>query len=122
MNKKKFEEEKATLRNEIKVNGYTMYSHNLPIEYKLRREKLSCIDMINSLLCYSCRGYKKAKDVLEYDMSTAYRSYLREYVECMGEDTVLELIQEQINDIEKIDTDCFIDDEGLSYSSIVWKD
>lgn len=121
MNKKKFEEEKATLRNEIKVNGYTMYSHNLPIEYKLRREKLSCIDMINSLLCYSCRGYKKAKDVLEYDMSTAYRSYLREYVECMGEDTVLELIQEQINDIEKIETDCFIDDEGLSYSSIVWK-
>lgn len=121
MNKKKFEEAKATLRNEIKVNGYTMYSHNLPIEYKLRREKLSCIDMINSLLCYSCRGYKKAKDVLEYDMSTAYRSYLREYVECMGEDAVLELIQDQINDIEKIDTDCFTDDEGLSYSSIVWK-
>lgn len=121
MNKKRFEEEKATLRNEIKVNGYTMYSHNLPIEYQLRRQKLSCIDMINSLLCYSCRGYKKAQDVLEYDMSTARYSYLREYVECLGENDVLELIQDQINDIEKIDTDCFTDDEGLSYSNIVWK-
>lgn len=121
MDKKRFEEAKATLRNEIKVNGYTMYSHNLPIEYKLRREKLSCIDMINSLLCYSCRGYKKAQDVLKYDMKIAHRSYLQEYTEHMGEDAVLELIQEQINDIEKIDTDCFTDDEGLSYSNIVWK-
>lgn len=121
MNDKRFEEAKANLRDEIKAKGYTMYSHNLPIEYRLRREKLSCIDMINSLLCYQCRGYKKAQDVLEYDMNTAYRSYLREYVECMGEDTVLELIQEQINDIEKIDTDCFTDDEGLSYSNIIWK-
>lgn len=121
MNKKRFEEEKATLRNEIKVNGYTMYSHNLPIEYQLRREKLSCINMINSLLCYSCRGYKKAQDVLKYDMKIAHHSYLKEYVECMGEDTVLKLIQDQINDIEKIDTDCFTDDEGLSYSNIVWK-
>lgn len=122
MNEKRFEEAKATLRDELKAKGYTMYSHNLPIEYKLRSEKLNCIDMINSLLCYSCRGYKKAKDVLEYDMNIAYCSYLKEYVDCLGEDTVLKLIQEQINDIARIDTDCFVDDEGLSYSSIIWKD
>lgn len=122
MNKKKFEEAKATLRNELKAKGYTPYSHDLPIEYKIRREKLDCIDMINSLLCYSCRGYKKAKDVLEYDTNIARRSYLKEYVDCLGEDTVLKLIQEQINDIARIDADCFVDDEGLSYSSIIWKD
>ena len=122
MNKKKFEEEKATLRNDIHANGYKFYYDDLPTEYKIRRQKLNCIDMINSLLCYQCRGYKKAKDVLEYDMNTAYRSYLKEYVECLGEDTVLKLIQEQINDIARIDADCFVDDEGLSYSSIIWKD
>ena len=122
MNKKRFEEEKATLRDEIKAKGYTMYSRDLPIEYQLKRQKLSCIDMINSLLCYQCCGYKKAKDVLKYDMKIAYHSYLREYVECLGEDTVLELIQEQINDIAKIDTDCFTDNEGLSYSTIIWKE
>lgn len=122
MNGKTLEKEKANLRDEIKAKGYTMYSRDLPIEYQLKRQKLSCIDMINSLLCYQCRGYKKAKDVLEYDMSTAYHSYLREYVECIGEDDVLELIQEQINEIAKIDTDCFTDDEGLSYSAIIWKE
>ena len=122
MNDKTFEKENETLRNEMKAKGYTPYSHDLPIEYRLRRQKLDCIDMINSLLCYSCRGYKKAKDVLDYDTNTAYRSYLKEYMECLGEDTVLKLIQEQINDIARIDTDCFVDDEGLSYSSIIWKD
>lgn len=122
MNGKTLEKEKANLRDEIKAKGYTMYSRDLPIEYQLQRQKLSCIDMINSLLCYQCCGYKKAKDVLEYDMSTAYHSYLREYVECLGEDDVLELIQGQIDDIEKIDTGCFTDDEGLSYSNIIWKE
>ena len=121
MNKKTFEKANASLREEMNAKGYTMCSRDLPIEYKLRRQKLNCIDMINSLLCYQCRGYKKAKDVLDYDMNTAHRSYLREYVECLGEDTVLKLIQEQINDIARIDTDCFVDDEGRSYSSIIWK-
>lgn len=122
MNRKNLEKAKATLRDEIKAKGYTMYSHDLPIEYQLKRQKLSCIEMINSLLCLQCRGYKKAKDVLEYDMSTARYSYLREYVECLGENNVLELIQGQIDDIEKIDTDCFADDKKQSYRRIIWKE
>lgn len=111
MNKKKFEEAKAILRNDIHANGYKFYYDDLPIEYQLRWLKLSCIDRINSLLCYECREYKNAKDVLEYDIHHSRHSYLQEYAEHMGEGAVLELIQEQINDIEKIDTDCFVDDE-----------
>ena len=34
-----------------------------------------CLDMIESILCYDCKGYKTAKDVLDYE-NNAYHNYL----------------------------------------------
>lgn len=89
-------------------------------EYIIQSEELSCIDMINSILCYQCAGYEDAEKVLEHEEKSHY-NYLAKYVELLGRERVIALIQEQINSIEKIHKDVYSDDEGVSYNSIIWK-
>lgn len=86
-----------------------------------RRRELSCIEMINLILAYSCRGYTKAKDVLEHEKN-AYHNYLENYTTELGEDRVLELIQDQIDSIETLHVDVWRDSDGILYSSIRWKE
>ena len=88
---------------------------------EIRRRELSCIEMINSILAYSCRGYTKAKDVLEHEKN-AYHNYLENYTTELGEDRVLELIQDQIDSIETVNVDVWRDSDGILYSSTRWKE
>ena len=64
-----------------------------------RRRELSCIEMINSILAYNCRGYADAKGVLQHEKES-YHNYLADYVTELGEVRVLELIQGQIDSID----------------------
>ena len=80
-----------------------------------------CREMIDSLLAYNYRNVKNAIIVLEGQKMARY-NYLDEYIEKLGEKRVLRLIEEQINDIVRVDTNVLIDDEGLSYNAIIWKD
>lgn len=100
------------------VNG--VFNEGTP-EQKIRARELECIEMINSILAYDCKGYSKAKDVLEYQKN-AYHNYLEDDIKKLGESKVLELIQGQIDSIDMVDESVFRDSEGLYYNSIKWKD
>ena len=91
-----------------------------PEEYELRDRELSCISMIDSILCYNCRGWQDAERVLAYEESS-YHDYLADYVKLFGRDKVIELIQGQIDSIESISTNVYTDDEGCTYNSINYK-
>lgn len=111
------------LRQEIEANGYGWVNGSYikpPEEYRLRDRELSCISMIDSILCYNCRGWQDAERVLAYEESS-YHNYLADYVELFGRDKVLELIQGQIDSIESVTVGVYTDNEGLTYNSINYK-
>lgn len=89
-------------------------------EQEIRKRELSCIEMINSILAYNCKGYTDAKAVLEYE-KYCYHNYLESYVAEFGEERVLELIQDQIDSIDCVHVGVSRDFEGLTYNSIQWK-
>lgn len=123
MNDKQLELAKQKLRREMNaidcgwINGKYIKP---PQEYELRSMEFSCISMINSILAYSCHGYT-AEEVMVHEESARY-NYLADYVEALGRDKVIALIQEQINSIDHIEQNVFVDDEGLMYNSIIWKE
>lgn len=122
MNDKQFEQKKKELREEMREKGFGWIDGKYvkpPEEYVNRQEELSCIDMINSILCYNCQGYQDAENVLEYE-ERSYYNYLESYVKTLGRDKVTELIQEQINSIDYVRNNVFRDSEGVPYNSIVW--
>ena len=123
MNDKMLEQKRKELREEMNVNGFGWIDGKYikpPKEYEMRDKELLCIDMINSILCYNCKGYKDAEKVMEYE-EKAYHNYLAEYVELLGRDRVISLIQEQIDSIDSISHAVFTDSEGVVYNSINWK-
>ena len=123
MNDKMLEQKKKELREEMNANGFGWINGNYikpPRGYMLRDRELSCIDMINSILCYNCAGYKDAEQVMRYE-ETSYHNYLADYVELFGRDKVVALIQDQINSIDNINHSVYTDSEGLTYNSINWK-
>lgn len=81
-------------------------------EQKLLKEKVSCIDMIDSILIYN--GSKGIFD----------NRYLKDYINELGLKTVAELVIGQVEDISKstILRGVHTDNEGLSYNSIIWYD
>ena len=99
------------------MNG--IYHKGTP-EQEIRKKELNCIEMINSILAYDCRGYSDAKDVLEHEKNSYY-NYLDNYITELGENRVLELIQGQINSVDTVNVDVMCDSEGVSYNSIKWK-
>lgn len=123
MNDKQLELAKQKLRREMNsidcgwIDGKYIKP---PHEYELRTMELSCISMINSILAYSCFGYT-AEEVMAHEES-AYRNYLADYVEALGRDNVIALIQGQIDSIDHIEQNVFADSEGLMYNSIIWKE
>ena len=123
MNRQMREQKEKELRQEMNANGYGWINGNYikpPKEYELRLKELSCISMIDSILCYNCRGWKNAERVLAYEESS-YHNYLAQSVELFGRDKVIELIQGQIDSIESISTNVFTDSEGCTYNSINYK-
>ena len=81
-------------------------------EQKMLKEKLYCIEMIDSILIYN--GSKGIFD----------NKYLQEYIYTLGLKTVAELVIEQVKDIERatILRGVHTDNEGLTYNSIIWAD
>lgn len=123
MTDKQLEQARRDLFEEMRSHGYGYIDDkyiNPPKRYRIREEELSCIGMINSILCYTCRGYKDAVKVLEYE-ERSYFNYLKDYVKTLGRKKVISLIQGQIDSISGVSEDVFTDDEGVTYSSIVWK-
>ena len=91
-------------------------------EQKKQYEKFLCISMINSVIAYDWHEGQTAKELLDWELNDRYHSYLEEYVNKLGYDEVLTLVQGQLEDIKFIERDVFTDDEGVSYNSITWKD
>lgn len=123
MNDKIFEQKKKELKEEMNANGFGWINGNYvkpPREYELRDQELSCINMINSILCYDCAGYQDAEQVMKYEETSRY-NYLADYVELLGRDKVVTLIQGQIDSIDSIDKLVYVDSEGCRYNSIKWK-
>lgn len=124
MNDLQLKQKKKALREEMTDKGFGMLGGKYikpPKEYEIRKQELWCIEMINSILCYNCRGYTKAEDVLKAE-EQSYRNYLKDYVEQLGRERVLELIQEQIESIKYIAVGVGCDGEGNIYNSIIWKE
>lgn len=77
--------------------------------------------MIDSIIVYSPQGNKSlARDILNKDLSSKY-SYLKQYVNMFSYNFVLACIISQLKSIDKINTNVFTDDEGLSYNSVIYK-
>lgn len=124
MTDKQYEQAKKSLKEEMNAKGFGWINGKYikpPQKYKIRETELSCISMINSILCYSCEGYKDAKTVIEHEESS-YHNYLEEYIKLLGRDRVIDLIQDQINSIGYVRSCVHTDSEGVSYNSIVWAD
>ena len=123
MNDKQLEEAKRALREEIRAIGCGFVDGQYikpPKEYEARIYALRCVDMINSILAYRCRGYT-AEEVMQHE-EQARHNYLAEYVQKLGRAAVGELIDGQIKSISGIAVGTFKDDEGLVYNSIIWKE
>ena len=74
--------------------------------------ELSCIEMIDSIICYgSC----------DYDYVINNR-YLESYIDELGLDKVKELVKGQIDEKPYIKRDVYTDNEGLTYNSLIFKD
>lgn len=100
--------------------GVTKIGDKAPRIIKEIRQLMSCVEMINSVLAYNWNG-ETAKDLLDWELSDRYKSYLKEYVNHFGYDVVLDLVKEQMMDIAEISKDVFTDSEGNSYNKIIWK-
>lgn len=82
---------------------------------------IQCLDMIDSIIAYSPQGNKSlARDILNKDLSSKY-SYLKQYVNMFSYHFVWACINSQLKSIDKINTNVFTDDEGLSYNSVIYK-
>ena len=80
-----------------------------------------CIGMLNSMIAYDWDRKETAKEFLDRIEGTHTYEYIKEYVEEFGIDKVAELMQRQIDDIDRI-AYAGTDSEGVSYNSIIWKD
>ena len=85
---------------------------DLTDQEKLMHKKLSCIDMINSIIAYHSRNV----DVILKD------TYLQSYIKELGIQTVRSLVEDQVTSVAYIRHDVYEDSDGCTYNSIGWKD
>lgn len=124
MTDKQLELAKQQLREEMNSKGYGWIDgkHIKPSpELYLRDRELWCIEMINSILAYQGRGMEDAEAVMQSE-ERRYHNYLAYYVQLLGRDRVVELIQAQIDDIKFVAQNVGTDSEGCTYNSIIWRD
>ena len=122
MNRQMREQKEKELREEMRTHGYGWIDGKYiqpPEEYRLRKEELRCISMIDSILAYGGFGFT-AEQVMK-NQERAYHNYLEYYVKALGRDKVIELIQGQIDSIASIRHGVFTDGEGCTYNSINYK-
>lgn len=98
------------------------YKDDLKGRFSCREEKeISCREMINSLLCYNYYNITDAKTILMKERGR-YHDYLKKHVDELGEQRVIELIEEQRASIFAVLFNVGEDNEGVMYNSIVWAD
>lgn len=80
-----------------------------------------CIDMLNSMIAYKWDRKETAKEFLDRIEGTYTYEYLKKYIDVLGKDKVAELMQRQIDDVDRI-VHATTDSEGVNYNAIIWKD
>ena len=80
-----------------------------------------CIRMLNSMIAYDWDRKETAREFLDRIEGTRTYEYIKRYVEELGIDKVAELMQRQIDDVDRI-VYAGTDSEGTGYNSIIWKD
>ena len=90
-------------------------------DFKRRYDYKSAWAMIGSVLAYHWQNGQSAKELLDWELNNRYHSYLKEYVDKLGYDTILNLTQQEMDDIAYIKRAVFTDSDGLTYNSIVYK-
>lgn len=122
MNQKELEAKKKSIRERIRAEGFGWQNDRYitpPEKYLKAQAELSCIDMINSILCYDCAGWSNAEGVMEYE-ENLYHNYLADYIKKLGRKRVVELIEEQMMSIASVKRGVFTDSEGCTYNELVW--
>ena len=74
-----------------------------------------CKGMCESIICYDYG--RTAKEYLERN-----QQYLGKYVEKLGEEVVLAILQDVIDNVLEIKEDVHTDSEGCTYNSITYKE
>ena len=121
MDSKKLEQYKDALYAEMrerKAKGENPFKDE---DFKRRYDYKSAWEMIGSVLAYDWEEGQSAKELLDWELNDRYHSYLKDYVEEFGYDTILNLVQQEMDDIDHINKAVFIDSDGLTYNSIVYK-
>lgn len=81
----------------------------------LLEKAVGCKSMCESIVCYqsanSPEGYLKNN-----------QRYLGEYVEALGEDVVLAILKDVVDNVAEIIPDTYTDSEGCTYNTISFKD
>lgn len=120
MNDVQLEQAKKQLFSE----GGSYCSPKGTVEQRKQYYRLHCIDMINSIIAYDypyeSRKTYSGEDVLKRQEAHRH-NYLAGYVEELGRDEVIRLIEEQMRDVDCVRIAVHTDSEGLTYNSIVWK-
>ena len=80
-----------------------------------------CIGMLNSMIAYDWDRKETAKEFLDRIEGTHTYDYIKKYVDELGKDKVAELMQRQIDDVDRI-AYAGTDSDGVGYNAIIWKD
>ena len=121
MENKKLEQYKNKLYAEMRERKAKGEDPFKDADFKRRYIYKSAWEMIESVLAYNWQSGKSAKEFLDWELNDRYHSYLEEYVKLLGYDTILNLIQQEMDDIDHIEQAVFTDSDGLTYNSIIYK-
>ena len=90
---------------------YGIITDRTPEEKELR-DKIDCIETINSCIAYSSRNLA----------SIMSNDYMQRHIDKLWPDVVARLVQCQLNDVIGVQQCVYEDSEGCSYNSIIWKE
>ena len=90
-------------------------------DFKRRYDYKNAWSMVSSILAYNWQRGRTAEELLDWELNHRHHSYLEEYVDKLGYGTILNLIQQEMDEIDHIEKAVFTDSEGLTYNSIVYK-
>ena len=121
MNNKKLERYEQKLYAEMRERKAKGEDPFKDANFKRRYDYKSAWKMIGSVLAYNWQNGQSAKELLDWELNNRYHSYLKEYVDKLGYDTILNLTQQEKDDIAYIKRAVFTDSDGLTYNSIVYK-
>ena len=96
-----------------------LHFQDMTPEQRREDEELWCRDMINSCLTYGEARYNF------YDPNTGeFGKYAQEYIDTLGEDTIIRLFNEQSADFKKaiVKRNVSTDSEGVTYHAVIWED